>query len=422
MEPLELAAMTPSDPSSAPSLASRLERLIAAEPSLITELSLDGVLQRVADIAAELLEARYAAVGMLGTDARTLASFTTTGMTREERDRVGPPPHGHGILGLVIHKGQSIRLADLTAHPASHGFPANHPVMRRFVGVPIVGKHGVLGDLYVTERHDGREFTAEDEHLANLLASKAAAAIENARLHEESARLLEEVQQLHRSRERFFAMVNHELRNSLAAVYGWAEMLTRRKDPGSVPRAAFEVLDSAEHAIGLINDLLDLSRLDEDRLKPVIREVDCAGVVRQAVNRVTPAADTKLVRVSSEIPADFPACRTDPHRVEQILVNILGNAIRHTPEGSQVRITVGCEGEEATFTITDEGPGVSAEDIERIFDIYLTRAEEGKGSGLGLPLSRRLARLLGGDLRAIPREEATGGCFVLHLPSAPRHE
>ncbi|MBK8006182.1 MAG: GAF domain-containing protein [Gemmatimonadetes bacterium] len=113
-------------------------------------------------------------------------------------------------LGLVIHKGHSIRLSDLTRHPAAAGFPAHHPPMRRFLGVPIMGKRGVLGDLYLTERLDGSEFTEDDEHIARLLAQKAGAAIENARLHEESARLLEEVQQLQRSRERFFAMVNHE--------------------------------------------------------------------------------------------------------------------------------------------------------------------------------------------------------------------
>ena len=85
-------------------------------------------------------------------------------------------------------------------------------------------------------------------------------------------------------------MVNHELRNSLAAVFGWSEMLVRKKDPATVPRAAFEVLDSAQQAIGLINDLLDLSRLDEDRLKPVIRAVEPASVARR-LGRVTPAAD-----------------------------------------------------------------------------------------------------------------------------------
>jgi len=396
--------------------SARLERLVEAMPALIAELSLDGVLQRVADLAAKLIGSQYAAVGMLAPDGRSLETFTTSGLTPEQRERIGNVPKGHGILGLVIHKGHSVRLADLGAHPASVGFPAHHPPMHSFLGVPIVGKRGVLGDLYLTEKLGGGEFTAEDEHFATLLASKAAAAIENARLHEESARLLEEVQQLQRSRERFFAMVNHELRNSLAAVFGWAEMLTRRKDPSTVPRAAFEVLDSAEQAISLINDLLDLSRLDEDRLKPVIRDVDCGGVIRQAISRLTPTADAKGVALEARVPEEFPVCRTDPHRVEQILVNLLANAIRHTPKGSGVRVAVqGGEAGTVVFLIEDEGPGVPAEDLDRIFDIYQTKAGEGaKGSGLGLPLSRRLARLLGGELRAEHR--AGGGRFVLELP------
>jgi signal transduction histidine kinase len=281
-----------------------------------------------------------------------------------------------------------------------------------------VGKRGLMGDLYLTEKLGGGEFSAEDEHIATLLAAKAAAAIENARLHEVSARLLEEVQQLQRSRERFFAMVNHELRNSLAAVFGWAEMLTRRKDPATVPRAAFEVLDSAEQAISLINDLLDLSRLDEDRLKPVMRAVDCGGVVRQAISRVTPTAAAKGVVLTALVPEELPTCRSDPHRMEQILINLLVNAIRHSPDGKGVRVEVQSKEAKLIFTIQDEGPGVAVEDLERIFDIYQTKAEEaGKGSGLGLPLSRRLARLLGGELWA-EHEPAGGGRFVLELPAA----
>jgi len=398
------------------SRSSRLERLIEAAPGLISELHLESVLQRVADLAADVIGARYAAVGLLAPDGRTLETFTTHGMSAEEIARMDHHPRGHGVLGLVIHKGHSVRLADLAKHPASHGLPPHHPQMRTFLGVPIVGKRGVVGDLYLTEKVGGDEFTEEDEHIAQLLASKAAAAIENARLHEESARLLEEVQQLHRSRERFFAMVNHELRNSLAAVYGWAEMLVRRKDPATVPRAAFEVLDSAEQAISLINDLLDLSRLDEDRLKPVIRDVECGSVVRQAMSRVTPAADGKSVRLMADLPTEVPICRTDPHRVEQILVNLLGNAIRHTPAGSSVQVDLSEEGRSVVFRIRDEGPGVPPEDLERVFDVYQTKAgEEGKGSGLGLPLSRRLARLLGGELSAVSHNGG-GGCFVLQLP------
>jgi len=397
------------------SLSERLERLAQATPELISEVSLEGVLQRAADLAAETIGARYAAVGMLSPDGRGLQSFTVHGMTAEERARIGILPKGLGILGLVIHEGRSVRMADLMQHPASHGFPPNHPPMHSFLGVPIVGKRDVLGDLYLTEKVGATEFTAEDEHLAVLLAAKVSAAIENARLHEDSARLLEEVQRLHRSRERFFAMVNHELRNALAAVYGWAEMLTRKKDPETVPRAAFEVLDSAEQAVGLINDLLDLSRLDENRLQPVMREVDCGVVARHAVSRITPAAQAKGVELVVDVTGELPVCRTDPHRVEQILLNLLTNAIRHTPNDSQVRVEVQSLDGKARISIADQGPGVDAGAVEEIFDVYMTKAgEEGQGTGLGLPLSRRLARLLGGELQAVARKG--GGYFTLDLP------
>jgi signal transduction histidine kinase len=402
-----------------PLLASaRLERLVAAGSSLLTEVSLEGVLQRVVEIAADVIGARYAAIGVLAPDGRLVESFTTHGIDAEQRALIGEPPRGHGILGLVIRAARPIRLPDLTQHPDSYGFPPHHPPMHSFLGVPIVGKRGVFGNLYLTEKLGGKLFTEEDEHIAVLLAANTAAAVENARLHEESARLLEEVQQLHRARERFFAMVNHELRNSLAAVYGWAEMMVRKKDPATVPKAAFEVLDSAEQAVGLISDLLDLSRLDEDRLRPVIRATEPGSMARRALARVTPAADAKHVLLQVEVASGLPSCETDANRVEQILLNLLGNAIQHTPEGSTVRLQVTARDAVVAYTVEDEGAGIDESEVERIFDIYVTNAAgEGRGAGLGLPLSRRLARLLGGELRAVPRPHK-GGCFILELPAA----
>ncbi|HUR95122.1 MAG TPA: GAF domain-containing sensor histidine kinase [Gemmatimonadales bacterium] len=402
------------------STAERLEALVVATSSLIGELALEGVLQRVVEVAADVIGAKFAAIGVLAPDGRLLESFVTHGMTPEERAAIGPPPRGHGILGLVIRAARPIRLPDLATHPDSYGFPPHHPPMHSFLGVPIVGRRGVFGNLYLTEKLDADAFSDEDEHIAVLLAATAAAIVENARLHEESARLLEEVQELHRTRERFFAMVNHELRNALAAVYGWAEMLVRKKDPATVPRAAFEVLDSAQQAVELINDLLDLSRLDEDRLKPVIRAVDPVSIAQRALVRVTPAAETKQVRLELDRPPTLPSCETDASRVEQILVNLLGNAIHHTPETRGVHLGIGAGDGLVRFTVRDEGPGIPASDIERIFDIYVTKAAgDNRGAGLGLPLSRRLARLLGGELHAVPAAEGEGGLFVLQLPAAP---
>src|SRR5215203_6347422 len=397
----------------------RLERLVVAASSLINEVSLEGVLQRVVEIAAEVIGAEYAAIGVLAPDGRLLESFTTYGVDAELRAQIGALPRGHGILGLVIRAASPIRLPDLTRHPESYGFPPHHPPMHSFLGVPIVGKRGPFGNLYLTEKLGGGLFTEEDERIAVLLAANTAAAVENARLHEKSARLLEEVQQLHRARERFFAMVNHELRNALAAVYGWAELMVRKKDPATVPRAAFEVLESAQQAVGLINDLLDLSRLDEDRLRPVIRATEPGSMGRRAIARITPAAEGKRVLLQVDVAPNLPSCETDAARVEQILVNLLGNAISHAPEGSTIRLEVTAEQPMVIYKLEDEGPGIQESDLERIFDIYVTKPSgDSQGVGLGLPLSRRLARLLGGELRAVARP-GQGGCFILELPAAP---
>jgi signal transduction histidine kinase len=401
-----------------PTTQERLERIVRVSSALITEVSVEGVLQRVVQVGAEVIGARYAAIGVVGPDGRVLESFTTYGIDAELRASIGRPPRGHGILGLVIREAKPIRLSDLTKHPESYGFPRNHPPMRSFLGVPIVGRSGAVGNLYLTEKTGGEVFTEEDEGIAILLAATAAAAVENVRHHEESARLLEEVQRLHRSRERFFAMVNHELRNALAAVYGWSEMLVRKKDPATVPRAALEVLDSAQYAVALISDLLDLSRLDEDRLKPVIRAVDPVSIANRAIAHVTPAANLKQVVLQLAPSPHLPTCETDASRVEQILVNLLGNAIKYAPERSTVRISVTSRERRIVYQVEDEGPGVPSSEVERIFDIYVTKVgEEGRGLGLGLPLSRRLAQLLGGELHAVARP-GMGGCFILEVPAS----
>lgn len=404
-------------PPSTTAAEGQLERLIRATPELVTELDLGRLLQRIADLARDLLGARYAAIGLLGANRLTLDSFVTSGLSDEERLRIGKLPTGKGILGLVIREGKVVRLKKLSDHPSSTGFPPNHPPMHSFLGVPVVGPDGVLGDLYLTEKDGADQFSDDDVRVALLLASIVASAVENARNHEQTTRLLEEVQQLQRSRERFFAMVNHELRNSLAAVFGWAELMVRKKDPTSVPRGAFEILEAAEQSVSLVNDLLDLNRLDGDRLKPVLRDVDCIATIRGAIQRVTPAAAEKELRFTTPSFGGPVVCRTDAHRVEQILVNLLTNAIRHTPAGSQITVSFEHRDAAATLTVDDQGPGVSPDDLERIFDIYYTTAGQegtGAGSGIGLPLSRRLARLLGGELTAVTRPE--GGRFVLRLP------
>ncbi|MBL0178370.1 MAG: GAF domain-containing sensor histidine kinase [Gemmatimonadetes bacterium] len=358
---------------------------------------------------------RYTAIGVLAPDGRVLERFVTHGISDQEREAMGPPPVGHGVLGLLLREGRPIRLPDLVRHPASHGFPPHHPPMHSFLGVPITGRRGIIGNLYLTEKQGNGQFTADDEHVAILLAAMSAAAVENARLHEESAQLLAEVHLLQRTRERFFAMVNHELRNALAAVYGWSELLVRKQDRATAPREAFEVYDAAQQAIDLISDLLDLSRLDEDRLKPVVRRVDAVALAHRAAGRATPAARPKSIRLAMELAEDLPTIETDASRVEQILMNLLTNAIRYSPAGPGAALGPP-RGRDGRYLVEDEGPGIREEEASGSSTCRDHRRRGETGVGLGLPLSRRLARLLGGDLDTMPR--AGAGLFHLDLPIA----
>ena len=163
----------------------RLRGLLRANAAVTAELSLPVVLHRVVEAARHLLNARYAALGVIGGDGQ-LEQFVHSGMPKTVVDSIGHLPRGHGMLGLLIREPVPIRLADLASHPASSGFPSGHPPMRSFLGVPIRVGDAVFGNLYVTERVDGGQFSAEDEQLATALAVTAGGAIANARLFDES--------------------------------------------------------------------------------------------------------------------------------------------------------------------------------------------------------------------------------------------
>ncbi len=165
----------------------RMRGLLAAVLSVAEDLSLEAVLERVVASACQLVNARYGALGVIAGD-RSLSHFVTVGMDPDTVAEIGDLPVGHGVLGLLIRDPHPLRLHDLHGHPASVGFPANHPPMRSFLGVPVRVRDLVFGNLYLTEKLGGGDFTDEDQELAMALAAAAGVAIENAGLFEESHR------------------------------------------------------------------------------------------------------------------------------------------------------------------------------------------------------------------------------------------
>jgi len=174
----------------------RWRRLIETGIAVTSELSLDAVLQRIVEAAAQLTGAKYAALGVIDRSGQGLERFLTTGIDAETHERIGELPHGRGILGVLIRDSQTLRLRDLTTDPRSVGFPPHHPPMRTFLGVPILLRGVAYGNLYLTEKQGGEDFTAEDEELVTLLAAQAAVAIENARLYESATRWLAQLESL----------------------------------------------------------------------------------------------------------------------------------------------------------------------------------------------------------------------------------
>jgi signal transduction histidine kinase len=174
----------------------RLRILVNAGIALSSELSLDALLQRIVETAAALTGARYAALGVIDKSGQALERFLTTGIDAETHREIGDLPRGRGILGVLIRDAQPLRLHDLADDPRSVGFPPGHPPMKSFLGLPIMLRGIAYGNLYLTEKEDGQDFTDEDEELAQLLAAQAAVAIENARLYESSTGWLRQLESL----------------------------------------------------------------------------------------------------------------------------------------------------------------------------------------------------------------------------------
>ena len=164
--------------------ARELAAINEASLALSSDLDLASVLQRVVDLSREVADARYGALALLDEEG-TIAEFLTSGLSQEERDRIGRLPEGKGLLGVVIREGATLRVDRIADHPQSVGFPAHHPTMTSFIGLPIVYEGRILGDLYLTDKNGGEPFTKQDEGTLRTFAAHAALAIENARLYQQ---------------------------------------------------------------------------------------------------------------------------------------------------------------------------------------------------------------------------------------------
>ncbi len=188
--------------------------------AVAAELSLDAVLKTMVDEARDLAGARYGAVSVIDRDG-AIRQFVTSGISPEEREAIGPPPVGHGVLGVVLREGAHLRLADVSRHPRAQGFPPNHPIMRSLLAVPIECSSPFRGNLYLSEKNDGSLFTERDEETLERFAVQAGIAIDNAHLHAQAADLAVAQERLR---------ISHEMHDGLAQVLGYVNTKVQAAD------------------------------------------------------------------------------------------------------------------------------------------------------------------------------------------------
>jgi signal transduction histidine kinase len=327
----------------------RADLLIEAGLALASERSLEAVLQRIVELAVDITVARYGALSVLGSDGR-IAEFITEGISDADRAEIGPPPTGHGILGLLISEARPLRLVDIAAHPRSVGFPPHHPPMRSLLGAPVLARGKVFGNIYVTEKQGDDEFSLDDERALQVLATQAGVAVENARLYEDMIRAQDEVRRLEvlDERERIAKELHDGVIQSLfavgmslqgAAALAQDEGISVRIE-GAVEDIDRSIRDLRNYIFGLRPGILADRQLDQ-----ALRELGAECEQRSGV--------VTVVDVDPGIAAELASSASD---VVQITREALSNVGRHA-EATTCRVSLRRGVEGAILEIDDDGHG-----------------------------------------------------------------
>jgi signal transduction histidine kinase len=326
--------------------------LLEAVVAIGSDLDLPATLRRIVEAGTHLADARYGALGVLDPTRTSLAEFITVGVDEETRARIGDPPKGHGVLGLLIHDPRPLRLTDVRDHAESFGFPPGHPQMRSFLGVPISVRGEVFGNLYLTDKRSAEVFTDIDEELVVALASAAGVAIDNARLH---ARVRDLV--LLEDRERIAMDLHDTVIQQLFAVGLSLQGTLRLLDDVDVARRVELAVADLDSTIKRIRStIFALDSPSAPAARSLRRDVlDVASEMRPALG-FDP-------RVSFEGPVDTVTRDRLVDEVVTVVREALSNVARHA-HADRVDVRVDVDGDALVVEVTDNGSGLPAPPAE----------------------------------------------------------
>ncbi len=352
---------------------------------------------------------------------------------RELNRRYPPRPDDPAGVYHVLRTGRPELYTDITDEMlVASAIDAEHLTVSRSLGirsaivVPLGARERVLGVLTLITSDSRRRYDDQDLALAMELGHRAAIAVENARLHADAVRAREEAERANRAKTDFLATMSHELRTPLNAISGYTDLL-RLGIKGSLnPEQADYVARierSGRYLLSLIQDVLSFAKLESGRVEIKVRDVPMQPLLDELTSLMLPQVAAAGLRLEESNCSPDLVARGDTERVRQILLNLLGNAVKFTPEGGS--ISLACDADDTTVRVivTDTGPGIPPDKLDEIFKPFVQLQRDGVGSqagtGLGLAISRDLARAMDGDLR-VRSGEHEGSQFVVVLPRATR--
>jgi PAS domain S-box-containing protein len=391
--------------------AQRLTLINSISKVISAHLDVSTILQKVTDVTTEISGAAFGAFfyNTINAKGEAYMLYTLSGAPREAFEKLGMP-RNTDIFKTTFSGDAIVRSDDIRKDPRygknypHHGMPKGHLPVVSYLAVPVTSQSGtVIGGLFFGHPEPAR-FNEDHEYLVSAIASQAAIALDNAKLYEE-------IRVLNNRKDDFIGFAGHELKTPLTTLKGFIQMAKK----GSPLSDA--IIDNMAKQVSrlntIIDELLNLSRIRTGRMYLNFSKTSLKNLVEESINTVQPA--NHLINI--EMPVEEIELCVDAKKIEQVLINVLSNAVKYSPAGSTINVSAILLGDEIKISVQDEGPGIPAQDIHRIFNQFyrVSNTRDREGLGLGLYISKEIMEGHSGKIW-VESKEGAGSTFYIIFP------